>query len=81
MINKVAAGLFHLSPIVPFLFGYKFTGLAMILLVALAYIKTKKLTTELEDKKARQAPLKLIQELERTRDFWWNLTFLPKSGY
>jgi hypothetical protein len=78
MINKVAVTLFHLSPLVPFFLGYKYTGLAMILLVVLAYAKTKKLTAELVEKKAKNAPPRDLQPLERTRDFWWKLTFLPK---
>ena len=78
MVNKVAVSLFHLSPIVPFFLGYKYTGIAMILLVGLAYVKTKKLTAELEEKRSNNAPLRDIKPLERTRDFWWKLTFLEK---
>jgi hypothetical protein len=78
MVNKVAVALFHLSPAVPFFLGYKYTGIAMILLVALAYVKTKKLTAELEDKKNQSTPLRDLKSLERARDFWWKLTFLDK---
>ncbi len=78
MVNKVAVAVFHLSPLIPFYLGYKYTGLGMILLVVLAYVKTKKLTAELEEKKGQNASARAIKPLERTRDFWWRLTFLPK---
>ena len=78
MVNKVAVAVFHLSPLIPFFLGYEYTGIAMILLVGLAYVKTKKLTAELEEKRSQNAPLRDIISLERTRDFWWRLTFLEK---
>ncbi len=77
MINKVAVAAFHLSPLVPFYLGYRYVGIAMILLVGLAYMKTKKLTAELQEKRDQNAPLRDIRPLERTRNFWRQLTFLP----
>ncbi len=77
MVNKVAVAAFHLSPFVPFYLGYRYVGIAMILLVGLAYMKTKKLTAELQEKRDQNAPLRDIRPLERTRNFWRQLTFLP----
>lgn len=65
----------HISPVFPLIYGRLFLTLAFILLVALAYIKTLKLRTQLEDFKARGMEDKKIAECERTLKFWRQLTF------
>lgn len=67
--------ILHISPIIPLIYGRLFLTLAFILLVGLAYIKTLKLSTQLEDFKARGAEDKKIKECERTLQFWRQLTF------
>lgn len=67
--------LLHISPVVPLVYGRLFLTLALILLVALAYIKTLKLRTQLDDAKARGGDDKQIAGLERTLKFWRQLTF------
>lgn len=65
----------HISPVIPLVYGRLFLTLALILLVALAYIKTLKLRTQLDDAKARGGDDKQIAGLERTLKFWRQLTF------
>lgn len=67
--------LLHISPVIPLVYGRLFLTLALILLVALAYIKTLKLRTQLEDAKARGGDDKQIAGIERTLKFWRQLTF------
>lgn len=67
--------LLHLSPVLPLIYGRLYLTLAFVLLVALAYIKTLKLTTRLEDLKARGADAGKVTECQRTLKFWRQLTF------
>lgn len=67
--------LLHISPVIPLVYGRLFLTLALILLVSLAYIKTLKLRTQLDDAKARGGDDKQIAGLERTLKFWRQLTF------
>lgn len=67
--------LLHISPVIPLVYGRLFLTLAFVLLVALAYIKTLKLRTQLEDAKARGGDDKQLAGIQRTLQFWRQLTF------
>lgn len=71
--------ILHISPLIPLIYGRLFLTLAFILLVALAYIKTRKLRTQLEDLRARAGDSdrdrKALSDCERTLNFWRQLTF------
>lgn len=84
MFNKAAATLFHLAPIVPFALGYVYSGIAMILLVGLAYIKTNKLLAVLREmdqqtKDTGRTDPEQRRSVENAMNFWRGLTFLRES--
>jgi len=79
MFNKVAAVLFHLSPLVPFALGYRYTGIAMILLVFLAYVKTNKLSAALAELQKVPGTEKQQATTLWARNFWKRLTFLTED--
>lgn len=62
--------LFHLAPVYPLFWQGYYLSLAFLLLVAMPYIKIKKLTINLEDADDSQKP-----SLERARDFWRKFVF------
>ena len=73
--------IFHLLPLVPLAFGYQWLAVAMILLVAVSYIKVKKIEQQIKDLSARSKDHVEIEGLRNTRNFWLGLTFLSdKEG-
>lgn len=80
MINKAAAVLFHATPLIPFFMGYKYTGMAAILMVVLAYVKSNKLTVTLNERLASGSGEDAeTRSLRRAISFWRKLTFQRKS--
>lgn len=76
MVNKVAAVLFHASPLVPFAMGYRYSGMAVILLVVLAYVKHNKLSATLDERLATGAEEDAeTRSLRRAISFWGRLIF------
>lgn len=66
---------FHFSPLIPLAYQrYAFTA-ALALLVALCYIKTWKINTMIHEQ--RSGGNQDLSDLERARNFWKAMTFLP----
>ena len=63
----------HFLFVIPIYFGKYFYSVAIILLVASAYIKTKKYEQLLSTDKLS---MKERDSYQRTRDFWKSFTFL-----
>lgn len=67
--------LFHLLPIIPFALQKPALGVAVILLVAIPYIKVLKFENLMQEKGATVADK---ENLRRSRDRWLRLTFLKR---
>lgn len=78
MKNTIVAGIFHLLPLVPLALGYPYAGLAVGLLVGLAYIKVQKLRAEKNEQLLKHG--KFDESTDRALGFWERLTFLPKES-
>lgn len=82
-MQRAPAIAVHLFPLVPLTLGYWYWALAAVLVVSLAYIKTKKMdvTIALLEEKGPGADRewweKELAELKKLREFWRRLTFLP----
>lgn len=70
--------LFHLSWIVPLFMGYFYLAVALLLLVILTYIKTQKLSANIDHLKQHDSLYgkREIEKLTRVRKFWRSFTFL-----
>jgi hypothetical protein len=75
MILKIP---FHMLPLIGVVLGRPKLVVALVLLVALPYIKVKKLSVQLDDVKTHDDPHKdqVIAKISSTRDFWKKLTFM-----
>lgn len=67
--------LFHLLPVIPFAMQKPSLGFAVLLLVALPYIKVLKFESLMQEKGATADDK---ETLRRSRDRWLNLTFLKR---
>lgn len=72
---------FHLAPVIPFIYGKIYFGIAIILLVALTYIKTFKIKNKLMEASLRSSGSKEsdkeINGYKKNLNFWSFLTFVP----
>lgn len=76
----VCVTIFHLFPVLPFVEGRLYFGVASLLLVGLPYIKTAKLNAYLKalEGAASEAADRERQSLTVTRDRWRSLTYLAQ---
>lgn len=80
--KRILVALFHLLPLVPFAFGHVYAGLAFLLLVMMPYVKTKKLSLDLQ-RLREMAPSGYSSKVEKeldgvrlSRDRWRSMTWL-----
>ena len=78
MKNTIVAAIFHLLPLIPIVSGYPYAGLAVGLLVGLAYIKVQKLRAEKSEQLRKHG--KFDETTSRALGFWEGLTFLRKNS-
>jgi len=79
-MRKVLLVLFHALPLVPLVFGRWYAAAAALLVVALPYIKAKKLAVKIETVEGHPPSVRRTEELASLRGlqgFWKGLTFLP----
>lgn len=76
----VCVTIFHLFPLLPFVEGRFYFGIAAVLLVALPYIKTAKLNTYIKALEGvdSDGAQRERQSLTVTRDRWRSLTYLAQ---
>ncbi|SMF55478.1 hypothetical protein [Pseudobacteriovorax antillogorgiicola] len=70
--------LFHCIPIVPVFFELYFLTVALVLLVAIFYVKTFKIGQQIEDF-PKDGSEEELQELKTLRNRWKSLTFLQED--
>lgn len=79
----ILPALLHGAPLVPFALGYYYVGVAMLLLVALPYIKLKKFEAQIADIEAKAPEPRHrkvdaeLAEIRKTSRLWAALTFRP----
>jgi hypothetical protein len=82
--NLVVPVLVHSLPLVPLALGYGYAAIATVLLVALTYIKTRKLEATMVHLEGlapvppSAAATRELNELRRAIALWRAMTFLPK---
>jgi len=74
-MNLILKILFHGIPLIPLAEERWKLSLALLLLVALPYIKTKKLTYQYEELKRRDSENSQLPSLAKTRRLWQSFTF------
>ncbi len=72
--------LFHLLPLVPLFFGFKWLALATLFLVIVSYVKVKKIEQQIRDLQQKKGPADEIAALEKAQSFWLGLTFMGKKN-
>lgn len=75
-MHLILKSLFHGLPVFPLLYSRWQLSIILLLVVALPYIKTKKLTYLYEEQRNRDhANEKELAKLKKVKNFWQSLTF------
>lgn len=72
--------VFHLLPLAPLFFGFRWLSMATALLVCVSYIKVRKIEQQLKDLKIRGVDPQELESISAARDFWLGLTFLKGAS-